>query len=164
MLCKRPASFSNDARRAAWLVWLLAAPSMFLLALPASATLGEMSTSVEADRASMKASTRVVPAANYSVHVIDSPSGTAVREYVSQDGMVFAVAWRGPLMPDLRQTLGRYFERYSAAASAKRSGRGQVTVRESDLVVQSGGHMRAFSGRAYLPLLLPAGVTLDEVQ
>lgn len=164
ILFQQPALFSGNARRAAWPYALLAASLMFLFALPASATLGEVAASIETDRASMKASTRMVPAVNYSVHVIESPSGTTVREYVSQDGTVFAVAWQGPLMPDLRQTLGRYFERYSAAASAKRAGRGQVTVRESDLVVQSGGHMRAFSGRAYLPQLLPAGVTLEEVQ
>jgi hypothetical protein len=30
--------------------------------------------------------------------------------------------------------------------------------------VQSGGHMRAFRGRAYLPQLLPAGVSGDEIK
>jgi hypothetical protein len=78
--------------------------------------------------------------------------------------MVFAVAWQGALMPDLRQTLGRYFDRYTAAASEKRAGRRQVAVRDSDLVVQSSGHMRSFSGRAYLPKLLPQGVTLEELR
>lgn len=112
----------------------------------------------------MKASLRTVPAGTYAIHEIQTPAGTTVREYVSRQGMVFAIAWRGPLMPDLRQALGRYFDRYAAAASAKRAGRRPVAIRESDLVVQSGGHMRSFSGRAYLPQLLPQGVTLEELQ
>jgi hypothetical protein len=145
-------------------LWLLIAPLMLVLPLTASATLGETSTSIETDRTSMKASTRIAPATNYAVHALQAPSGTTVREYVSQDGMVFAVAWQGPFLPDLRQTLGRYFERYSNAVSAKRAGRRQVAVSESDFVVQSGGRMRAFSGRAYLPQLLPQGFTLEQLR
>jgi hypothetical protein len=144
--------------------WLLAASLALSFPFSASATLGEAATSTEADRASMKASLRAVPAGNYTIHEIQTPSGTTVREYVSPQGMVFAVAWAGPLMPDLQQALGRYFDRYAAAASARRSGRRQVAVRESDLVVQSGGHMRSFSGLAYLPQLLPQGVTLEELR
>ena len=152
------------AFKAARRVWLLAASFLFLYPFSAFATLGEASTSTEADRASMKASLRIVPASTYSIHEIQTPAGTTVREYVSRQGMVFAVAWQGPLMPDLRQALGRYFDRYAAAANAKRPGRRPVAVRESDLVIQSGGRMRSFSGRAYLPHLLPQGVTLEELQ
>lgn len=145
---------------------LLASIALVMLALPfsASATLGESSTSTEADRASMKASLRMLPAVKYTVHEIQTPSGTAVREYVSSAGTVFAVAWQGPVMPNLRQTLGRYFDRYAAAASAKHAGHRHMAVRESDLVVQSNGHMRSFSGRAYLPPLLPQGVTVEEMR
>ena len=145
-------------------IWLVAAAFALSLPFTAFATLGETSASTEADRASMKADVRTLPARNYAIHEIQTPSGTTLREYVSQQGMVFAVAWEGPLMPDLRQALGRYFDRYTGAANAKRSGRRQVAIRESDLVVQSGGHMRSFSGRAYLPQLLPQGVTLDELR
>ena len=112
----------------------------------------------------MKASLRTVPASTYTIHEIQTPAGTTVREYVSRQGMVFAVAWQGPLMPDLRQALGQYFDRYAAAASARRPGRRPVAVRESDLVVQSGGRMRSFYGRAYLPKLVPEAVTLEELQ
>jgi hypothetical protein len=164
VLCSKPNPFFAKTRIAAPLFWRLGVLLLFALPLTAAATLGEVSTSTEADRASMKASIRTVPATNYTVHQIQAPSGTTVREYVSQDGMVFAVAWQGPLMPDLRQTLGRYFDRYTAAASEKRAGRRQVAVRDSDLVVQSSGHMRSFSGRAYLPQLLPQGVTLEELR
>lgn len=145
---------------------LMASIALVMLALPlgASATLGENSISAEADRASMKATLRMLPTPKYTVHEIQAPSGTTVREYVSSAGTVFAVAWQGPLMPDLRQTLGRYFDRYTAAASAKHAGHRHMAVRDSDLVVQSNGRMRAFSGRAYLPQLLPQGVIVEELR
>jgi hypothetical protein len=145
---------------------LLAGSALALVALPfsASATLGEQATSTEVDRASMKASLRMLPAAKYTVHEIQTPYGTAVREYVSPAGIVFAVAWQGPLMPDLRQALGIYFDRYTGAARSNPADHRHLAVREPDLVVQSNGRMRAFSGRAYLPQLLPQGVTVEEIR
>ena len=106
----------------------------------------------------------MLPNALFSVHEIQTASGTKVREYVSPAGSVFAVAWEGPVIPDLRQALGSYFDRYIAALADKQAGHRQVEVRESDFVVQSRGHMRAFSGRAYLPLLMPQGVTVDDLR
>jgi Protein of unknown function (DUF2844) len=145
---------------------LLASIALVMLALPfsASATLGESSTSTEVDRASMKATLRMLPAVKYTVHEIQTPSGTAVREYVSSAGTVFAVAWQGPVIPDLRQALGTYFDRYTEAAKGNRAGHRHLAIREPDLVVQSSGRMRAFSGRAYLPQLLPQGVTVEEIR
>jgi hypothetical protein len=145
---------------------LLVSIALVMLALPfsASATLGESSTSTEVDRASMKATLRMLPAVKYTVHEIQTPSGTAVREYVSSAGTVFAVAWQGPVIPDLRQALGIYFDRYTEAAKGKHAGHRHLAIREPDLVVQSNGHMRAFSGRAYLPQLLPQGVTVEEIR
>jgi hypothetical protein len=35
---------------------------------------------------------------------------------------------------------------------------------QRDLVVHSGGHPRAFLGQAYLPLVVPAGVTAEELR
>ena len=136
----------------------------FVLPICASATLGESSTSIETDRLSMNASLQKLHAEVYSVHEIQTPSGTTVREYVSAAGTVFAVAWQGPVMPDLRQILGRYFDRYITAAAGKHAGHRHSEVREADLVVQSNGHVRSFSGRAYLPQLLPQGVTVEEIR
>ncbi|WP_250520786.1 DUF2844 domain-containing protein, partial [Caballeronia sp. NCTM1] len=50
------------------------------------------------------------------------------------------------------------------AQRAARGGRGQVSVQDSGLVVHSGGHMGAFSGSAYLPQSLPAGVSASDIQ
>ena len=57
------------------------------------------------------------------------PSGTTVREYVSSNGTVFAVAWQGPWLPDLRQMLGPYFDDYQRAlqsTTGKRRARGSA--------------------------------------
>ena len=58
----------------------------------------------------------------YTVHEMQSSSGTAVREYVSSTGTVFAVAWQGPWLPDLRQLLGPYFDDYQRALQTASAG------------------------------------------
>lgn len=142
--------------------WLAA--SMLAVCLPAWATLGEDATSVENDRIRMKAQLRTTAVAGYTVHEIQTPTTTVVREYVSVSGKVFAVSWRGPLLPDFRQTLGRYFDEYNGAASSPRVGRRQLNVEGTDLVVNSHGHMRAFYGNAYVPSLLPANFSVTDIK
>lgn len=134
-----------------------------LLPCLASATLGEPEASVQTDAAQFKGSIKVTNRTSYQVHEIQLPSGTALREYVSPTGNVFAVAWNGPHMPNLRQTLGQYFDPYVTAAQAKRTGHNHVQVELSNLVVQISGHMRAFAGRAYLPQAVPAGVSIGDL-
>lgn len=164
--CFEPGITTPERTRNAASIVLLAsiALAMLTISFSASAALGENATSTEADRVSMNATLRMLPAANYTVHEIQTPSGTIVREYVSSAGTVFAVAWRGPVMPDLRQALGSYFNRYVEAANGTHAGHRHRAIREPDLVVQSNGHMRAFSGRAYVPQLLPQGVTVEEIR
>jgi len=130
---------------------------------PARAALGGVEASVESDRQQIGATARVLSTPSYTMHELQTPSGTVVREYVSPEGTVFGVAWHGPSMPDLRQLLGAYFDRY-VEATARRGARGPVAVQQSGLVVQSAGHMRAFVGRAYLPDALPQGVVAGSIQ
>jgi hypothetical protein len=137
------------------------------LAVPplASAALGGDATSVEADRAQMKAQARAAtPAAGYTMQEFELPSGTLVREFLSTQGKVFAVSWHGPSVPDLRTTLGAYFEPFIAAAQGHRHGHHPLYVRQPDLVVQSTGHARSFAGRAYVPSLLPPAFSVDAIQ
>jgi hypothetical protein len=132
--------------------------------LPARATLGEDATSVENDRVRMKAQLRTTAVAGYTVHEIQTPANTVVREYVSASGKVFAVSWRGPLQPDFRQALGRYFDEYNSAASSPRVGRRHLNIEGTDLVVNSHGHMRAFYGNAYVLSLLPANFSVADIK
>jgi Protein of unknown function (DUF2844) len=141
--------------------------ALIVLAAPAVAwaALGGSESSVQADRTQMKAALRVAGANNnYTVHEIKTPAGTMVREYLSPEGTVFAVAWKGPVIPDLRQVLGQYFEPYANGKRLKHSGHGHLTIQQPGLVVHSRGHMRAFSGQAYIPDMLPPGVTVEEIQ
>ena len=130
----------------------------------ASATLGEPQTSIAAETQLSKASMKVTARGPYRLQEMQQPSGTLIREYVGPDGNVFAVSWRGPFVPNLKQTLGNYFEQYAAEAKSGRQDRNHVQVHESNLVVQVGGHMRAYYGRAYLPQALPSGVTVGDIQ
>jgi len=129
----------------------------------ASAALGEPEASVTADVAQLKGSIKVTDRTSYRVHEIQLSSGTLVREFAGLDGKVFAIAWRGPTVPNLRQILGQYFDTYVAAAKAKHHGHTRLQIQQSDLVVQAGGHMRAFSGRAYLPQAVPGGVSVGDL-
>lgn len=147
-------------------IWLMILALMTIVfPLPAFAALGEDAASVEADQAHMQAALRTVPAERFTMHEIQAPSGTVVREYASQEGKVFAVAWQGPWLPDMRQILGTYFVQYiEAAAQTTRRGHGPLLIQQPGLVVQLGGHMRAFVGRAYLPQMVPQGMTADEIR
>jgi hypothetical protein len=143
---------------------------LILIAFPpaAFASLGGSVTSVDADRVHVQgALMRIVRTDAFALHEIRSASGTMVREYVNSSGTVFAVAWDGPWLPDLRQVLGDRFDRYQAAMLARlraRTGRGALVINESALVVQMGGHPRAFIGRAYVPALLPPGLQLESIR
>ena len=144
---------------------LAALCSSFCLIGPAWGALGGDYASVESDRQAMRAQLRSTPAVQYDVHEISSASGTIVREYVSRAGKVFAITWQAPVMPDLRQLLGEYFDRYTAAAASPRPGaHRQFAVRRPDVVVESSGHLRAFRGKAYVPAALPDGVSASDLQ
>jgi hypothetical protein len=154
-----------SAKAIRMLGWLTAGVLMSqAVCLPALATLGEDVTTVENDRLQMKAQLRTTSVAGYTVHEIQTPANTVVREYVAPSGKVFAVSWSGPLLPDFRQTLGRYFDDYNSGASAPRAGRRHLSIERTDLVVNSYGRMRAFYGNAYVPSLLPANFSVADIK
>jgi hypothetical protein len=134
------------------------AATLMLVPCAARATLGGDATSVVADGARMKASVSARQAAGYVQHEMVQATGVTVREYVSAEGRVFAVAWAGPALPDLQQVLGASFDRYVAAAAERRIRRAPIVIRDGSLVLVTGGHPRALTGRAYLPDLVPVGV------
>ncbi len=80
---------------------------------------------------------------------------------------MFGIAWCGPCVPDLATLLGSYFPQYQQNLNeqrAARGGRGPVSVQDSGLVVQSGGHIGVFAGVAYLPQSMPAGVSASDIK
>ncbi len=130
----------------------------------AGATLGEPETSISAETQLNRASLKDSDYGSYRVHEMQLPSGTVLREYAGLDGKVFAVAWNGPFVPNLRQTLGGYFAEFAAQAGDAHGTRKHLEVHQPDLVVESAGHMRAHHGLAYLPQSLPSGVTPGDLR
>ena len=100
----------------------------------------------------------------YTVEQISTPAGVTVNEYLSPNGTVFAVSWRGPRPPDLSQLLGSYFAEYQTAAASAHAQRRPSFIQSENLVVETGGHMRDLRGRAYVPALLPPGLSADDIQ
>jgi hypothetical protein len=136
------------------------------LSFAAHATLGQNVSTVDSDQTRLRAVARaaIITGAQsaYSVHLLTMPSGTQVREYVARNGIVFGVAWEGPTLPDLKSMLGASFDAYVAATATRRGT--PLAVSNADLVIFSGGHLRAFSGHAYLPQAVPAGVDVGVIQ
>jgi hypothetical protein len=131
---------------------------------PARAALGGSADSIESDRVSMKGLTRPAPAGSVQKQELQLPSGTVVTEYLTGNGQVYAVSWHGPMLPNLRQILGNYYANYQAAARQPLVRHRLVHVASPDLVIESSGKMRAFTGRAWVPGLLPSGVSAADIQ
>jgi hypothetical protein len=112
----------------------------------------------------MKGLTRPVPTGALQKQELQLPSGTVVTEYLTGNGVVYAVTWHGPALPNLRQLLGNYFVSYQTAAQTPVVRHRLVRLESPDIVIESSGKMRAFTGRAWIPTLLPSGVTPADIQ
>jgi Protein of unknown function (DUF2844) len=140
--------------------------SLIIAALPcasALAGLGGDAASVEADRTSLKGELRVTSGESFTVHEITTPTGMRVHEYLSPTDKVFAISWRGPGIPDLRQMLGSYYGQFEQAAGAPHYNHHHLSIQTPDVVVQSSGHTRAFFGRAWVPALLPQNFSVNDI-
>ncbi|SEN36197.1 Protein of unknown function [Duganella sp. CF517] len=111
------------------------------------------------------AATAAAADAVYTVSQSTLDSGTVVREYSDPAGRVFAVSWRGPVLPDLRTLLGEKFAVMTGAAGQRaRAGHSQLALGQSDVVLVSNGHMRSFAGHAWIPSALPAGFDTTTIE
>jgi hypothetical protein len=107
-----------------------------------------------------------VPSSLYSLHESQLQNGTTIQEFATPAGVVFAVAWRGPVLPDLSALLGGYFNAFKLGVEqASLSGRrgSPVSVQRDGLVIKSNGRMRNFFGYAYAPDLIPVGVNVNDL-
>jgi len=159
----------QPASRAAILPRLLVAAfaAAVFLSSPASAALGGSLASVDDDQKQLQCvrrSTQVY--GSYSVYELQTGGGSVIREYVSSAGTVFGVAWQGPNLPNMRQILGSFYGQFEQIASQRRQAhqRGPLVIEEPGLVVYSGGHMRAYIGKAFVPGLVPAGVRTEDIR
>ena len=149
--------------------WALTLRLIVALPVSAFAALGGNVASVDTDRVRMQgALLRIVRGDAYTLHEVQSSSGTTIREYVSSTGTVFAVAWQGAVAPqsaaDSRHVSFDQYQRTVQAAQGSRRARGSLAINQPDLVVQMSGHPRAFSGRAYVPRLMPQSVQAEVIR
>lgn len=103
---------------------------------------------------------------HYIVHEVQLESGGIVREFATTAGTVFAISWRGPVLPDLNVLLGSYFSTFLAETEQARvAGRrgAPVNMERGGVIIRSTGRMRNFSGHAYVPALIPTGVDINEL-
>lgn len=139
--------------------------SSLLCTAPCYAALGGDAASIQQDQARLSATLHITQNLAYSVHELRSPTGQVIREFASPSGKVFAVAWHGPWAPDLQHLLGSHFAEFQQAMQSanRRAAHGPVSVQQGNLVVELGGHMRDFVGRAYLSDQLPTGLRAQEI-
>ena len=142
----------------------------FLFANSAWAALGQMSakpaTVSPSPGAKMLALVPAARLAPYTVEETRLENGTSVREYATPAGLVFAVAWQGPVLPDLSVLLGNYFNAFKLETDqARLLGRrgAPVDMSRDTLVVRSNGRMRNFFGHAYATDLVPSGVSVKDI-
>lgn len=102
----------------------------------------------------------------YTVQETQLENSTVVREYATPAGLVFAVTWQGPVLPNLQILLGNYFpalqQEITQAQQAGRQ-RTRVLMQTPGLVVNSSGRMGHFKGHAYTPDQVPAGVDIQPL-
>jgi len=132
----------------------------------ARATLGGDAASVVSDAGALHGEVQSSILQQLEIQEIVTDNGMRIREFLNRDGIVFAVTWTGPVMPDLQRLLGARFGVYTAALAAREHLGLQRSVRVAtpDLIVESDGHLRAYVGRAYLPAMIPIGVTTAELR
>lgn len=146
-------------------------PSILLLALAAwlpaaaQAALGEPADSVLGEHAALDGAALTRSSVG-GLAVLESITrdGVAVRQFVSPQGIVFAAAWSGPALPNLKVLLGQHYARYAADLYTGAAGPKLHTIRSGDLVLQLAKLPRGFSGSAYVPALLPPGVNVDAIR
>lgn len=152
----------------AFLLCLGLTAAMLAQAGPGRAALGERADWSAADQKALSA-VRPAPSPTvrngYTVQETKS-DGVVVREYVSPAGIVFAIAWNGLIHPDLTPLLGSHAVEYEAALlrTPPQPGSRHLEVKTNQVIVEKWGQMRNLQGRAYIPALLPPGVSIDEIQ
>ena len=134
---------------------------------PVWAALGQSVASVERDHATMGGQKQSRLGQGYSIETI-TVAGMTIKEYVSSDGIVFAVAWRGTGAPDLSLLFGAYFDEYreglTALQNRKPRIRKSMVLKTAHLVVERAGHSRYMWGRAFIPSLLPPTISPEAIQ
>ena len=137
------------------------------IAVPVYAALGDDESGVSRDAVvtRMELHANVRSEKRFRMHELrDTARNVSIREYVNADGKVFGVAWEGQTKPDISQVLGTYRSRYTNAAVGKGAAWQLRNIDQPDFVLRLSGHMRHFTGSAWVPGLVPANIDPTEVK
>ncbi|GAB7523601.1 DUF2844 domain-containing protein [Paraburkholderia sp. 2C] len=153
-------------RRAVALAAVFAAASTAMVTgSPARAQLG--GTMPATPRAGSAAVANHLADASIRIRAWTDEGGTTIHEYATDDGRIFAYTWEGPTMPNLDGLLGPYSASYRAKAAQLAGTRGSLhasRIVQPDVIVDSGGQMRSYVGRAWLPAAIPPGISPADLQ
>ena len=158
----RRRSFSRAASAACTFALRAALVPLLLIGSVAHAGLGDAMPSAKRAAISAQATTTSMP--GYDRTETTTADGNSIREYAARDGTVFAVDFSGPTMPDLKAVLGTHYDRYVAAATARRGSHHVVSFSTDDAVITIVKLPRGFSGHAHLPAAVPAGVDVQTLR
>lgn len=141
----------------------------------ANATLGQSSTTINQDLQVLNSGPGKVSlqSANskpltlehttkYEVYTFTIANDIIVKQYVANK-KVFAIVWRGPRIPNLRQLYGTYFNDYVNTKAAN-LGMSQRAIGSDELIATVYGVSGAYIGRAILKSQMPANVTLQDLK
>jgi hypothetical protein len=140
--------------------------SLILGTIPGWAALGQPEASVSTDQLHMKSEDRVQTFQAYKVHQLTTANGPTVREYVSPQGLVFAITWQGRSTPDMNQLLGTYVNdlQTATAAQTRIQPRRGISVKTKDFVYSNFCRLRICTGSAYVPSLIPSNVSVEAIR
>ena len=139
--------------------------SFALLATPAWAGLGESVAQISRDGLRLKAgAAQITRGLAYDRHALRTANGVQVLEFAGRDGQVFAVSFSGPAMPDLKVLLGNRYSEYAAAVHPSPSTHKIYTHTSGTLELSIVKLPRGFTGSAFVPGAVPAGVNPRDLQ
>lgn len=151
---------------------LLRAAILSVLAIPtfACAALGEApnrpANSAQA-RLFHAAPTILTPTgSSYTKQATTTIDGGTLVEYVNAQGMVFAVRWDAPTMPDMAALLGSYkihLDQAQTEGRIKARSPRALNAQHGDWIIVSSGHLRAFSGYSLLKSIMPSQFDMKEL-
>ncbi|MBW8838220.1 MAG: DUF2844 domain-containing protein [Burkholderia sp.] len=134
------------------------------LVLRAAASQSVSDSASTSPAAGSQPASAVTATAPYTMRQSVDANGVTIREYLLPANVVFAVTWQGPIRPNMRALLGSYFTNYVAAGQTGVRGSGPLIEGNDDFRIESAGRLGNFSGMAWLPRLLPAGVRPGDLE
>lgn len=90
-----------------------------------------------------------------------------LKEFVTGDGVIFAISWEGVGAPNFSEIFGKYYDDFKKERDSslrQRKNRKALSLKTSDIVVNSFGQGAFMSGSAYVTSLFPPGLAPEDLK